>query len=280
MEIIPIQELDLSSNVMPIPSSIRNNSGRPEFQFYATDAFTVRMIDGCTGSQQILGGRLGFPACVDGPAGTSRFDAPKGLALSADEKTLYVCDHTNQRIRAIDTTSHIARTVAGSGQNETVDGIGTAASIEFPYHCDWDRASGVEAFTSLYITAYCTVRRLNVKTGRMTTVEGSVDIDPIGIVCLSDSGIIVVTCAKTHCLWTIDPRTNTTLRMAGILNQIQVSPIECCDPLRFLFDGPRGIAWNEHDQSILVADRGADAVYHVPLPDRVFLKPEQVTTSQ
>jgi hypothetical protein len=64
-------------------------------------------------------------------------------------KAPYVCDSGNNRIRAVDTTSGDTRTVGGSGELKHTEGIGTAASIYFPRFCDWDRASGIEPFTSL-----------------------------------------------------------------------------------------------------------------------------------
>jgi sugar lactone lactonase YvrE len=214
---------------------------------------------------------------MDGDANTSRFYYPYGFALSADVATLYVCDEGTRRIRVIDVASATTRTLAGSGEDMHEDGIGTAASIKWPLLCDWDRASDVEPFTSLYITAPTAVRRLNVKTGEMTTVKYNANLDPVGIVCLSGSGILILTCMMTHCMWTVDPRTQKVEHLAGVNTSVpstsKVGQTEKGDPFSIRFFTPYGIALQECDQSILVPDSIAHTVTRVPLPDRVFVPP-------
>jgi hypothetical protein len=242
------------------------------------------VVDSVNGTQQILGGRPLIPAFADGNTGTSRFNYPKGLCISVNEMTLYVCDSSNYRIRAIDTASGESRTVAGCGDWKNEDGIGTAVSIYNPRCCDWDRASDVEPFTFLYITAHYAVRRLNVKTGQMTTVKCSKFVDPTGIVCLSGSGLIFLSCIDTRCLWTIDQRSNTMKRLAGArTSDRSASPsteTEWDQPFSVHFDRPYGIAWHERDQCILVTDQSAHTVLRVPLPDHVFVKPPELVAVQ
>jgi sugar lactone lactonase YvrE len=236
--------------------------------------FAVYLVSTCGGEQRKLSGAINQSGYVDGNADTSRFRYPIGLALSADEKTLYVCDTGNQRIRAIDTASGNTCTLAGSGKPENVDGIGTAASIAAPQYCDWDRASDVEPFTHLCITASNTLRRLNCKTGQMTTIKCPEKIDPCGIACLSGSGRIVISCDRTRCLWTVDPRTSTIERLAGALAATGLSKpwksqTAWEDPLSVEFYRLKGIAYHESNQSIWVADERAHTVFCVPLPDPV-----------
>jgi DNA-binding beta-propeller fold protein YncE len=182
---------DRVSNLLTVPNSFESSG---MFQFYATDEHTVRMIHAGTGIQQILSGCPKVVGFADGTLDVSRLNRPNGLALSANANTLYVCDQYNHRIRAIDIKTCDTSTVAGSGQRKHKDGIGTAASIHFPRACDWDRSNNVEPFTFLYITATGELRRLNVKTGQMTSIKCSVNVDPAGIVCLSGSGIIIFSC--------------------------------------------------------------------------------------
>jgi sugar lactone lactonase YvrE len=240
------------------------------------------VVDSGTGKQRILGGNPDVPGMVDGPSDASRFSYPIGLALSADENTLYVCDQDNNRIRAIDTASGMTRIVAGCDSFDNMDGLGTAAHIYAPHYCVWDRASDVEPFTFLYITAVYAVRRLNVKTGQMTTIKCTVKINPFGIVCLSGSGRIIISCIQTGCLWTIDPRTNTMERIAGALrtgpvsaecHKLEETQTEWNNPLCLQFGALAGIAWYERDQSILVTDRDLHTVFRVPLPDHFFSVP-------
>jgi hypothetical protein len=124
------------------------------------------------------------------------------------------------------------------------------------------------------------LRRLNVKTGYLTSITIGDGIWPVGIVCLSGSGIIVISCSSSLCLWTIDPRTNYKLeRLAGALTdssrpkwKAQETDFE--NPFSIRFREPCGIAWYERDQSILVADTDTHSVFRVPLPDRVFTSPK------
>jgi hypothetical protein len=271
------------SKVLPIPSSVCSNGG---FKFYVVDYRTgeVIMIDSITGAQNILCGRPKATDFADGNADTGRFD-PTGLALSVDEKTLYVCDMKNNRIRAIDTASGVMRTVAGSGSQNNASGIGTAASIDRPRFCNWDRASVVEPGTVLYITTHYGLCRLNINTGEMTTVNCG-GLRPLDIVSLSGSGIIIITCFRTRCLWTIDPVTDTVERLAGTPTEVPgaliptKSPTEWDDPLSIQFLCPVGLALHERDQSILVTDRRAHTVLRIPLPDRVFVKPPVAATGK
>jgi sugar lactone lactonase YvrE len=235
-----------------------------------------------SGIQQILGGcptQRGFYA---GTSDVSRFHDPIGLALSTDEKTLYVCDSWNNRIRSIDTVNRITHTVAGSGEYMNADGTGVRASICSPRYCDWDRASDIEPFTFLYIASADAIRRLNVKTGEMATVKQTCDrkLAPVGIVCVSGSGMIIVTCGNTRCLWTIDPRTGTTEWLAGSQTEQPLTPSQPdqteWDPFAVHFTSLYGLALDEHEHSIFVVDLNARTVLRVPLPDRVITSEQSV----
>jgi hypothetical protein len=149
----------------------------------------------------------------------------------------------------------------------------TGGSLYNPRLCDWDRASNVEPFTSLYITSEYALLRLNVNTGQLSNVNCGIDINPFGIVCLSNSGKIVVSCLKTHGLWTIDRRVcNHMDRLAGVMPEPLVLRSQR-GTIRFrsLLLHRRALR-HERDQSILVADWSAHVVLRVPLPDRLFLQ--------
>ncbi len=62
--------------------------------------------------------------------------AAGGLALSADEKTLYIADSGNHRIRALDLGGGTVTTIAGSGDSGCADmaGTATACANDQPYH--------------------------------------------------------------------------------------------------------------------------------------------------
>jgi sugar lactone lactonase YvrE len=80
------------------------------------------------------GGQKGKPADLKASedATAARFDTPCALALSTDEKTLYVADTGNHLLRAIDLTNKKVTVLAGSGSAEGRDATGTAATFNRP----------------------------------------------------------------------------------------------------------------------------------------------------
>ena len=72
----------------------------------------------------------GTPGHADGAGAAAQFNEPLGLAIN--DGTLYVADHNNHRIRAIDITSGTVRDIAGDGTAGNTNGIGTAARFNNP----------------------------------------------------------------------------------------------------------------------------------------------------
>jgi hypothetical protein len=67
---------------------------------------------------------------VDGPVNTAEFSAPTGVATDG-QSNIYVADFNNNRIRKI-TAGGVVSTLAGSGQQGLLDGVGTAAKFYSP----------------------------------------------------------------------------------------------------------------------------------------------------
>ena len=98
----------------------------------------------------------GTPGHADGAGNAAQFNGPSGLAVSEDEKTLYVGDYKNNRIRAIDLASATVRDIAGDGTRGNTDGIGSAAKIGLP--------SGiVVSGDTLYVTSGAQIRKLEYR---------------------------------------------------------------------------------------------------------------------
>ena len=74
----------------------------------------------------------GTPGHADGAGAAAQFNKPLGLAIN--DGTLYVADHNNHCIRAIDIASadKTVRTIAGDGTRGNTNGIGTAARFNNP----------------------------------------------------------------------------------------------------------------------------------------------------
>ena len=66
----------------------------------------------------------------DGAAADARFNSPRGVAVDGDGN-VFVADLRNNRIRQV-TPDGTVTTIAGSGASGSIDGLGTAASFDFP----------------------------------------------------------------------------------------------------------------------------------------------------
>jgi sugar lactone lactonase YvrE len=100
----------------------------------------------------------------------TKFNAPSALALSTDEKTLYVADTGNHCIRAIDVAAAAAgkvRVVAGTLAPDNKDGTGTGASFISPCALAADK-------TTLFVGEQGTprIRVVDMATSRVTTALG------------------------------------------------------------------------------------------------------------
>ncbi len=104
-----------------------------------------------------------------GPAVNAEFNQPTALAIDA-EGNLYLADTLNHRIRKISTNGLIT-TFAGNGREDFAGdgGPATAASLASPNGIAFDRQG------NLYIadTGNNRIRRVDKKTGTMTTVAGN-----------------------------------------------------------------------------------------------------------
>lgn len=95
---------------------------------------------------------------------------PYGVIIGPDGQ-LYFCDLDNQRIRSLDLKTRRTRTVAGNGQRgyKGDGGPASEASLNMPHEIRFDRKG------NLYIVERDshTVRRVDMKTGLITTIAGT-----------------------------------------------------------------------------------------------------------
>lgn len=130
----------------------------------------VRAIDLTTGMISTVAGTGSAAYNGDGiPATEATLAGPSGLAIGADG-TLYIADTFNGRVRAIDPTTGIIRTVVGDGEEYRYQGAVEAMSTSL------SRPSGiaVDPEGNLFITDSDNhlVRRWDRATGRLHRLAG------------------------------------------------------------------------------------------------------------
>ena len=151
------------------------------------------------------------------------FDEPTDVAVRGNN--LYVADSGNHRIRTVNLITGEVTTLAGDGQAETIDGIGTAASFNTPAFIE---IQGAHAYVSE--EAGHVIRKINLNTANVTTlagsgVAGSADgtgadaqfNEPLGMVIVDDS--LYVADASNYSIRKINLETTEVTTAAGGMQQ-------------------------------------------------------------
>lgn len=160
-------------------SAIQASFNRPEGLAVATDAIyvadtgnhrirRVSYVNGiAAGVETLAGSSNGFE---DNVATAAKFSSPRGLALDAVGRRLFVADSGNRRIRVINLAdpTHPVTTLAGSGVAGAADGTGNVASFFQPVAVAWD---GFAVFVIDRVD--CRIRRIFPGDG--TAAGASVD---------------------------------------------------------------------------------------------------------
>jgi streptogramin lyase len=126
----------------------------------AADSAEIRAVAG--------NGARGFGG-DGGPAVAAQLNDPGGICRGPDG-SLYICDTANHRIRKVTPDGNIA-TIAGTGEKgwSGDGGPATAAKLNEPYEVRLDGRGNVYWVERLSHT----VRKLDVKTGIITTIAGN-----------------------------------------------------------------------------------------------------------
>lgn len=166
---------------------------------YVADYFNqkIRKITSSGDVSTLAGSYIGF---VDGTSASAQFKYPSGVAIDAIGN-VYVADSGNHKIRKISQIG-VVTTVAGSTWGFT-DALGTAAQFKYPNSVSFDGNGDLLVCD----TGNHKIRKINLSTGVVTTLIGSVDgyqdgtgisvkfsnpyalaIDASGIIYLADYG--------------------------------------------------------------------------------------------
>jgi hypothetical protein len=129
----------------------------------------IRKVVVATGTVTTVAGSAGMPGGTDGTGAAARFSSPTAVATDS-EGNLLVADAGNSTIRRVIVASGAVTTIAGSaGMPGSTDGAGSAARFYGPSALAYDGAGNLFVAES----GNGTVRKLDIVTGRVTTLVGS-----------------------------------------------------------------------------------------------------------
>jgi hypothetical protein len=107
------------------------------------------------------------PEMVDATGTEARFNQPWGLVLGSDGN-VYAADFDNHSIRKI-TPEGVVTTLAGDGNDRSMDGLGMEASFYFPMYLAWHPSDMI-----LYVLEgddeYLAIRSVDAETGAVATI--------------------------------------------------------------------------------------------------------------
>lgn len=134
---------------------------------YITGAGEVNAYNSDNGYQE------GGP-CTDtfekGVEGCAYFNRPTGIVLSQDEKTLYIAEGSNNRIRGVDIRTGITFHIAGTGEAGYVNGFGPWTTWNGPF-----TLAMAEDGRTLYVADKYNhaIREINLETKNVVTLVNS-----------------------------------------------------------------------------------------------------------
>lgn len=186
---------------------------------YVADTYNhkIRKIEITTGVVTTLAGSGPLAGSADGTGAAAGFFMPSGI--TADGTYLYVADTDNHKIRKIEIATAVVTTLAGRGSKGSADGIGTAASFNYP---DGITTDG----THLYVADFDNdaIRKIEIATAAVTWLAGSdKSSDGTGIAAIfySPAGIttdgthLYVTDTNNHKIRKIEIATGVVTTLAG-----------------------------------------------------------------
>ncbi|MBS1825069.1 MAG: hypothetical protein JST93_07090 [Acidobacteria bacterium] len=214
---------------------------------------TVRRIDRKTGIITTIAGtgQEGFSG-DGGPAAQATFRGTFGIALSPDDRALYIADLGNKRVRKVDLRTGIVTSVAGNGE-AGVPSDGAAAKdgpLQDP------RAVAVDSKHRVYILERNgNALRVIERDGTIRTLiaPGTVTPNMKGPkhLCIDRQDRVVIADAENHLIRRFDPQSGATTTIAG--TGTKGASIHADDPLRTELNRPHGVFVNRSGE-IYVAD--------------------------
>lgn len=233
----------------------------------------IRRVDARTGIISTVAGtgEKGFSG-DGGPATEARLNEPYGLAIDRDG-TIYFADRLNRRVRRVDGQSGTISTVAGNG-SKTYSGDGEPgekAGLVEP------NSVALDGQGTLFIAdvAGHRVRVLDLKTGRIDTFAGTgkahhdgdggparvASIFGARAVEVGPDGRVYILEREGNTLRSVNPEVGVIETVAGTGKKGYSG--DGGNPLSATFNGPKELAVDPRDGSILVVDTENHAIRRV-----------------
>lgn len=234
----------------PIPFKFNDPHGlvstRDGGTLYVADTLNnqVRRVDLRAGTLSTIAGtgEKGFSG-DGGPATKAAFSGTFAIDLSHDEKTLYVADLGNRRIRAIELPSGIVSTIAGNGtRGIPQDG---ALAAESPLVDPRAVAAGADG------TVYIVERNGNAlravdKTGRIRTLiapgQSAPPLNGPKHLCVDKAGNVIIVDTENHIIRRFNPLDGSLTTIAG--TGAKGSTVDVNDPLKTGLNRPHGVTFS------------------------------------
>lgn len=222
----------------------------------------IRKIELATGSVETIAGSSTAGKTNDVGIAAA-FSYPQ--SVSSDGNSLYVADYSNHLIRKIVLATGVVSTLAGSGKPGKADGIGVAASFNYP-------RSIVSDGSNLYVADYDnhSIRKIEIATGAVSTLAGAgkegkkdgVGADasfqnPRGIAI--DGATLYVADTYNHTIRKVDIATRRVTTLAGTGNEGAADGIG----IAASFSYPQNIV--THDGNLYVTDYGNNSIRKIVL---------------
>ena len=205
----------------------------------------------------LAGGGSGFQ---DGAGKAARFNNPSSIAVSEDEKSLYIADTGNHRIRRIALAGGEVTTLAGSGTRGDANGRGDSAEFRDP--------NSIVAYRGkLYVSDNSThqirvidiatkqVGALGIAAGSLAPAWGSLVIKPDG------SALYVLEARNGGRIRVIDMKTKAVTILAGPDTVRGITPMNGVGD-EVVFNQPKGMAISPDGTVLVVADN-ANALHDI-----------------
>ncbi len=116
------------------------------------------------GAVSTFAGQPGQEGHEDGIGASARFAGPHGLAIDAHDN-LFVTDEADATIRKITPAAEVSTVAGSAGRTGSLDGIGAAATFDYPLGITIDAAD------NLYVVAQSAIRKIS-RRGVVTTLAG------------------------------------------------------------------------------------------------------------